>query len=244
MVEDIPIEEFEKFKSFLKVYFKNDLIIQENEEDDLGLCLLRKGKVTVYRTGEDHREKIGEISAINFFGEMSLVTGDPRSATVIAESSEVIIYSFKKPDLKALLSNPTWGNMLITRLCGDLQKSNNESLMLRNLNRILEENNKELSEKTRIMEMEKESITRRAGIIFSLVSNIQQAIAEDAVVTAREWKYIKALTTLMKKMITRNTPEILEYFGTVDFAEWEELLSNEMMPGFLGSYLSDYLNRK
>lgn len=244
MIEDIPLEEYEKFKSFMKVYYKNEPIIEENEEDDLGLFLLRKGKVSVYKTSGGHREKIGEIAAINFFGEMSLVTGDPRSATVVVESSEVLVYAFNKPDLHALLSNPTWGNMLITRLCSDLQDSNDESLMLRNLNRIQDERNQKLSEKARVLEMEKESIARRVGKIFSLVSEMQHAIAEDVVVTAREWKFIISLAPLMKKMITENTPEILEYFETVDSAEWEELLSSEMMPAFLGSYLSDYLSRK
>jgi hypothetical protein len=46
----------------------------------------------------------------------------------------------------------------------------------------------------------------------------------------------------MEKMITEDAPEIMGYSGKIHSTEWEELLNSELMPAFLGSYLSDYFN--
>ena len=75
-----------------KNFPKNTVILLAEEEGDT-LFIIDKGKVKVTILSEDGRELILDIlSKGNFFGEMSLLDGRPRSATVVAiEDSKLLI---------------------------------------------------------------------------------------------------------------------------------------------------------
>src|SRR5438552_18727665 len=49
------------------------------------LCLIVKGQVSIVKEGPDGAAKIGFAGAGRTVGEMSLVDGEPRSASVVAE---------------------------------------------------------------------------------------------------------------------------------------------------------------
>jgi CRP-like cAMP-binding protein len=56
------------------------------------LCLVVEGRVSVMKEGARHAPKrIGTIGAGNTFGEMSLIDGEPRSASVVAEEPTILI---------------------------------------------------------------------------------------------------------------------------------------------------------
>jgi CRP-like cAMP-binding protein len=149
MIDDIPPDEARIFKPFTKIYQRGESIIIEGQKDDMGLFLLRVGSVCVYRKRLGGRDLISSIEAINFFGEMALLLNAPRSATVEASSETVVVYAFQTPDLNKLLSNPKWGQMLVERLCHDLRQSNTHLTELREENRILMEQNRDLMQRIR-----------------------------------------------------------------------------------------------
>jgi hypothetical protein len=67
------------------------------------------------------QERIAVAEAIAFFGEMELMASEGcRSATCSVTSEFAVMYAFKNPDIKAIIKNPLWGEILITRLCQDL----------------------------------------------------------------------------------------------------------------------------
>ena len=67
------------------VYGVGEVIMRAGEPGD-SLYVIRAGKVSV-RLGFDGLEKeVAELGEGDFFGEMSLLTGDPRRATVVAKS--------------------------------------------------------------------------------------------------------------------------------------------------------------
>lgn len=123
---DIPNEELQVFQNFLQIYSKGKIIVQEGHSHDQRIFLLRQGEVEVIkRVGED-RQVLGRIEAVNFFGEMAIVSHRPRTATVVAASEPVVVYAFDNPNLSAIMSNPKWGLMLMRRLADDLEQRHNE----------------------------------------------------------------------------------------------------------------------
>ncbi len=91
---DLPNETLEKIEKVgtRKSFKKNDVILMEDEVGT-ALFVIVNGKVKVSRTSNDGREVILTIlSESDFFGEMAILDGQTRSATVIAiEDSELFI---------------------------------------------------------------------------------------------------------------------------------------------------------
>src|SRR5215217_7973760 len=68
-----------------KTYRKADIILMEDDDSSQSLFIIAKGEVKVVLTAEDGREAIlASLKEGDFFGEMSLLDGEPRSATVRA----------------------------------------------------------------------------------------------------------------------------------------------------------------
>ena len=85
--------------------FKKDSVILFEHEDGAGLFIIAKGKVKVSRFSDDGREVIlAVLHESDIFGEMSILDGYSRSATVSAiEDSEVFL--IKRDDFLELLKS-------------------------------------------------------------------------------------------------------------------------------------------
>jgi len=91
---DLPEDTIEQIAQVgIRKSFKKESIILMEEDESGSLFIIAKGKVKVTRTSSDGREVILNIlSDSDIFGEMSLIDGLTRSATVIAlEPSELFI---------------------------------------------------------------------------------------------------------------------------------------------------------
>lgn len=91
---DLPIETLKMIENIgtKKLYKKNDVVLME-EEAGTALFVIINGKVKVARSSTDGREVILTIlSESDFFGEMAILDGLTRSATVTAiEESELFL---------------------------------------------------------------------------------------------------------------------------------------------------------
>ncbi len=91
---DLPEETIEKISQvgFRRTYKKDNIILMEDEVGG-ALFIIVNGKVKVTRTSNDGREVILNIlTESDIFGEMALLDGQTRSATVSAlENSELFI---------------------------------------------------------------------------------------------------------------------------------------------------------
>jgi len=91
---EIPMETVEKIEKIgtRKNFKKNDVILMEDEVGT-ALFVIVSGKVKVARTSTDGREVILSIlSDSDFFGEMAILDGQTRSATVVAiEDTELFL---------------------------------------------------------------------------------------------------------------------------------------------------------
>jgi len=115
----IPPAEFAAFRDIARIYRDGEIIIQEGDQER-ALYLLRTGNVAVFKGAGTAREPLGAIDATNFFGEMSMINDEPRSATVQAVTEGVVVYRIPNPSIHTILTNPLWAELLITRLARNL----------------------------------------------------------------------------------------------------------------------------
>ena len=93
---DLNIEALQKVSKLgtVRTYLKNSMILTE-EEDGSALFVILSGKVKVCRVSSEDKSKEVILSIMNpsdFFGEMALLDGLNRSASVIAmEDSKLFI---------------------------------------------------------------------------------------------------------------------------------------------------------
>lgn len=122
---DLPDETLEKVENIgtRKFYNKQDVILMEDEVGS-ALFIIITGKVKVARASNDGREVILTIlSESDFFGEMAILDGQTRSATVTAlEDSELFLIQ-RNDFLELLRSFPEVSIALLQELTKRLRLS-------------------------------------------------------------------------------------------------------------------------
>jgi small-conductance mechanosensitive channel/CRP-like cAMP-binding protein len=80
-----------------------EIILRQGDDGD-SLYILRRGRVRILLSGPSGlSEQVASLSAGDFFGEMSLLTGEKRAATALA-IDQADCYSVAKADLNALMN--------------------------------------------------------------------------------------------------------------------------------------------
>ena len=130
-LNDIELEAIQKL-SYVKKYPRDQIILLEDEEGD-SLFIIIKGKVKVVTYSETGKEVIFSILSDNdFFGDMSLLDGKPRSASIVTMTGTTI-QMIRRPDFNRLLvDHPRIALRLLEVLAGRLRKADEriESLAL------------------------------------------------------------------------------------------------------------------
>jgi small-conductance mechanosensitive channel len=107
-------EEIEKLTraSNVRVYAPGENIVRMGQEGNSMFVIVR-GSVKVQIPENGHPKTVNTLKENDFFGEMSLLTGQPRSATVVA-SEETEVVQIRKQALKPIFeSNP----QLVSAIC-------------------------------------------------------------------------------------------------------------------------------
>ena len=94
-------------------YAEGELIFRQ-DEPGLGMYIILSGRVTIMSDGAPGQ--VSELGDGEFFGELPLLDGGPRSATAVARTS-CRIYGFFQPDLFSLIArNPRLGVKIVMSL--------------------------------------------------------------------------------------------------------------------------------
>ncbi len=113
-------------------YNKNNIILMEEEFGD-AFFIIGSGGVKITRVSEDGREVIlAMLGEGDFFGEMSLLDGETRSANCIALEDSTVLMLRRRDFLEILEKFPKMAISLLTELAGRIRKSDQqiESLSL------------------------------------------------------------------------------------------------------------------
>lgn len=110
-----------------KGFKKGEIILMEDDDTSQSLFIIAKGEVKVVLTAEDGREAIlASLKEGDFFGEMSLLDGEPRSATVRAVEDSRLLTIRREDFLSALRKQPDLALTLLGEMSKRLRKSNRQ----------------------------------------------------------------------------------------------------------------------
>ncbi len=126
LFKPLTVEEITTLANYSAIlrYTRGETMVRQNDTGD-SLYIIRSGSVEItMTTGKSEPVVLASLGPGNCFGEMSLLTGEPRSATVTAlEETQVVVVD--KNGLQALLeSNPT----LVEPLSMMLEKRSEEQV--------------------------------------------------------------------------------------------------------------------
>src|SRR6266581_9763730 len=102
---DLPDSELNKIGRLLKQhkFAENELIFQQGDVGD-GLYIILQGRVRIASTDHFGRERVlAFYGPGEFFGDMAVLTGAPRSASATA-STDVRLLQLRKDDFDILLA--------------------------------------------------------------------------------------------------------------------------------------------
>ena len=78
-------------------YHPNEIIIQQGDQGD-SLFIIVEGSVSVRIQIDEKQVEVDRMGASSFFGEMALLTGEPRNASIVSLSS-CLLYEITKSDI-------------------------------------------------------------------------------------------------------------------------------------------------
>src|SRR5687768_13830659 len=106
-------------------YSKDDVIFHADESGDV-FCLIRDGKVKVTMISPEGKEIILSILGPgDFFGEMSLLDDEPRSATVVALEPLELLTIWRSDFLQILGENFSIAKKVLAELSSRLRNASN-----------------------------------------------------------------------------------------------------------------------
>ena len=121
----LEAEELEQFAALMreKTYPKGSVIVFEDDPGD-SLFIVHSGRVKVVLVAEDGREVIlGVLGVGEYFGELSLIDDQPRSAHVIAMEDASLLVLRREDFRKRVESNPKVAWSLLHELSRRLRRA-------------------------------------------------------------------------------------------------------------------------
>ena len=111
----------------VKNYNRDETVVLEGDDSMQALYLIATGSVQVYMTGIDGRETIlSFLERGDLFGEMSLIDGEPRSASVRTVTDATLLVIHRESFLSLIRRTPEIAMALMSELCKRLRKANKQ----------------------------------------------------------------------------------------------------------------------
>lgn len=106
---------------------KNTTVVEEGLPGDY-MYVIRQGRVKVTKASEDGREKIMQFMELgDFFGEMALLSNDPRSASVKTLEPSVLLALSRRDFIEQLRQSPDLALAVIGELTDRLRETNEQA---------------------------------------------------------------------------------------------------------------------
>lgn len=106
---------------------RDETVVLEGDDSMQALYLIASGSVQVYITGVDGRETIlSFLERGDFFGEMSLIDGEPRSASVRTVTDAQMMIIRRESFIQLIRQSPEISMSLLSELSKRLRKANKQ----------------------------------------------------------------------------------------------------------------------
>ena len=103
---------------------KGDRIIQEGQTSDC-LYLVKEGMLEIQKVRAGRTVTLGHIREGELVGEISFLTEEPRSASVLCKTDVELVEIPAEVFAKAMADLPNWFQVLIKALADRLRKTSN-----------------------------------------------------------------------------------------------------------------------
>ena len=182
---------------------KNEVIIaQEDTSTDLYLILNGKVKVTLM-SGEGEEYILTDLHVGDYFGEMSLIDGKPRCATVVAVEDSTFAVLEREKLIEALKRDPVLALDLLSTLVHKLRKATEreEGLAFLDVRErllklfgelIMEEGKKEKDGFYRIGKRTQKELAIRIGASREATSQVLRTLASEKIVMEKDTFFLIA----------------------------------------------------
>jgi CRP/FNR family transcriptional regulator, cyclic AMP receptor protein len=128
-VTDDVIEETSRHIRYRR-FAKRDFVVHKGDAGS-SLLMLMSGRLQVIALSEDGREVgLNFVEPGDYFGELSIIDGGPRSASIVATSESVIGFLPKAHAQALFYRNPAVVEALLQRLCRTIRQASNYRSML------------------------------------------------------------------------------------------------------------------
>lgn len=107
-------------------YPPGDTVVHEGDSGD-SLFVVAEGVVGIWMKLGDHSLNVASLGAGSFFGEMALLTGKPRSATVVSVTDTSLL-EITKSDIAPLLAHQPEVSQRISEVLAERQSLNQAQL--------------------------------------------------------------------------------------------------------------------
>ncbi len=109
----------------LRPFNQDETIVFENDDKNQSIFIIVSGSVNVViYTSEGKQTVLASLIKGDFFGEMALLDGEPRSASVIAAKACTLLILYRRDFLATLESYPQIAIQMLIELSKRLRKSN------------------------------------------------------------------------------------------------------------------------
>ena len=117
-MQGFPYYEIEQLAKFISVYQANKgMVVFQEGAREIYLCLLLEGQIEIQKENATHKEKtLAVIQRGRAFGEMSLIDGQPRSASAVAAEDSLIVVLPQHDFLRLIEEQPRLAAKLLLKL--------------------------------------------------------------------------------------------------------------------------------
>jgi CRP/FNR family cyclic AMP-dependent transcriptional regulator len=110
------------FQKFVRVYARDEVVFRENSPGK-EMFIVYSGKINLYKERQDKVIPLSTVGPGDFFGEMALIDGSPRSATAIAAEDTQLIVLDEPKFLYLLRHQPEFALVVMQKLCEGLRRT-------------------------------------------------------------------------------------------------------------------------
>ncbi len=114
-----------QLEKFAKTYEKSEVVFQENTPGK-EMYIIRSGGIKLYKEqAPGQYVLLATLESGDFFGEMSLIDGSPRSATAVVDEEGTRLLELDRNKFLFLLRHqPEFALVVMERLCERLRQAN------------------------------------------------------------------------------------------------------------------------
>jgi potassium-dependent mechanosensitive channel len=107
--------------SMKRIFFPiGDHVVTQGDSGDSMFCIVEGTVGVVINLGPEKTLEVARLGAGTFFGEMALLTGEPRTASIVAVS-DIYVYEITKEDILPLINNEPQVSVLISKILTERQ---------------------------------------------------------------------------------------------------------------------------